>query len=409
MSSWTKSYIAILIAETLAIAGFATSMPIVPLYLQDMGLTDPAQLKYWTGLIQSVSSIALAVFAPIWGSLADSYGRRMMLLRAMFGGAILVGLMAFTVEPWQFLVLRTLQGCVTGTIAAATVLVAGIAPVARVGFALGILQTGVSAGNSIGPLIGGVVSDFLGRRAAFMATGLMLFAAGIIVALGVADDTRKRARGERIVIRLIPDFRPILASPLLLALMSVVFALQVSYFIAGPLLPLYVQELAADPNLIGSTTGIVLGAGAAAAAVAATVVGRISGNLGYARTLFLCLGGGALLYLPQAFVSTPLQLTLWRVAASFFIGGAIPTVNALIASRADTSRQGAIFGISTSISSTGMALGPVIGSVIATAFDYRAVFIASALLLGATVLGLRAAAPRIEASAAPAAETQPRT
>src|SRR5574344_717539 len=101
MKSWKSNLAAILIAETLAIAAFSTSMPIIPLYLQDSGLTDPDQLKFWTGIIQTLSSLMVAVFAPIWGSLSDSYGRRIMLLRAMVGGVILVFLMPFTTAPWQ--------------------------------------------------------------------------------------------------------------------------------------------------------------------------------------------------------------------------------------------------------------------------------------------------------------------
>ncbi|PKL08088.1 MAG: MFS transporter, partial [Spirochaetae bacterium HGW-Spirochaetae-7] len=108
MNDWKRSFNAIWIAELIAIAGFATSTPIIPMYFKDLGMTDPSSLNFWTGLTQTSSSLAMALFAPIWGSLADSYGRRLMLLRAMIGGALLLGLMAFATEPWQITVLRTL-------------------------------------------------------------------------------------------------------------------------------------------------------------------------------------------------------------------------------------------------------------------------------------------------------------
>lgn len=406
MKAWKTTFTAIFIAETLAIAGFATSMPVIPLYLGDLGVRDPAALKYWAGLIQSVAGITLAIFAPIWGGMADSIGKRLMLLRAMYGGAAIVALMAFATDPWQLLVLRGLQGCFTGTVAAATVLVAGLSPAASLGFALGMLQMGVSVGNSLGPLVGGVISDFLGHRAAFIATGLMLLAAGIIIHRNVDDDTvprSERSAGSTIL----PELGPIFASPVLVALMAMTFAIQAANSIPAPMLPLFIQELIPDASLVGSATGIVLGAGAAASAVAAVLAGRLSAKWGYARILFVCLSGGALLSVPQAFARDPLELTLYRTVSMLFLGGALPGVNALIALHADKSRQGGIYGVTSSVAAIGMAIGPVIGSMVAAAFGFRAVFIAGAAMLAGTVIGGRLVAPRLAASGA-AASNEPR-
>jgi MFS family permease len=177
--------------------------------------------------------------------------------------------------------------------------------------------------------------------------------------------------------------------------MAIGFALQAASSIPMPMMPLFIQELTGDPSLVGSTTGMVLGAGAMAAAVAAVVVGRVSGTFGYSRTLFICIAGGALMTLPQALAANPFQLTLLRIVSMLFLGGAMPAVNALIASHADKEKQGAVFGLATSISAMGMAVGPVIGSVVAAAFDFRAVFVAGAALLGVTGLAMRATAPKV--------------
>ncbi|MBL8966376.1 MAG: MFS transporter, partial [Spirochaetaceae bacterium] len=148
MRDWKISFKALWLAEFLAITGFATSNPILPLFLRDLGVAEAASLNWWTGAINSASAIALAVFAPIWGAIADGYGRKLMLLRAMIGGTVLVGLMALAGAPWQLLVLKVLQGCVTGTVAAATVLTASIVPAAEAGYRLGLLQMAVFLGNS---------------------------------------------------------------------------------------------------------------------------------------------------------------------------------------------------------------------------------------------------------------------
>ena len=158
----------------LAIAGFSTSTPIIPFYLQDLGVSDPIRIKYLTGMINALPSIAFAILSPMWGSLADNYGRKPMLLRAMFGGAAVLVLQGFVSDPWQLLVLRTVQGCITGTIAAATVLVASIAPPEETGYALGLLQMAVFLGASLGPMFGGVISDAFSHRVTFFATSFLL-------------------------------------------------------------------------------------------------------------------------------------------------------------------------------------------------------------------------------------------
>jgi DHA1 family multidrug resistance protein-like MFS transporter len=393
MKSWKTSYTALLIAETLAMLGFGLSMPVIPLFLEDdIGITDPVKLKMWVGLIQSSAAITLAIFAPIWGHLADVYSRRAMLLRAMFGGAIVISLMAFVNSPWQLLVLRGIQGCLTGTVAAATVLAAGISPAAQVAFTLGLLQTGISIGNSLGPLVGGVLSDFTGYRVAFFSTGLTLALAGFIVLKWVEENKKPSKTGEIKKHTLFPDIKPILASPLLVVLMVVTFCLQASANAASPMLPLFLKELARKvteaPAYIASSTGIVLGVGAAFTALAAALVGKISGRSGYRLTLLVCLSGGALLTLPQTFVTNMYQLTVLRAFSSFFIGGCIPVVNAIIAVSSKKDQQGSIYGFNSAVSSAGAALGPMIGSATAM-LGYRAVFVVSALILGIPAFTVR--------------------
>ncbi|QQO09243.1 MFS transporter [Breznakiella homolactica] len=384
MKPWKANYTALLIAETLAVAGFGISNPITPLFLsEDLGITDPQTLKIWSGIIQSSSSVTLALFAPIWGHLADKYSRRLMLLRAMFLGGVIVALIPLTNAPWQVLILRTIQGCFVGTVSAATVLAAGIAPAAQVALALGLLQTGVSIGNSLGPLFGGVVSDFFGRRIAFLFTSLILVIAGLIVLKWVEDDTRPRPpKGEKVKKGITSDMGIIFASPVLLALMAVSFSIQTSSSIITPILPLFVRELAAGSRYVGSATGIVLGVGAATTALATFLVGKYASRLGYWKTLIFCLAAGCVLSFPQIFVTNITQLTVMRSMAMFFIGGAIPVLNAIIAVTVDRDKQGIVYGFNTSFSNAGAALGPVIGSVTAAVFSFRSVFAVTALILG---------------------------
>jgi DHA1 family multidrug resistance protein-like MFS transporter len=343
----------------------------------------------WVGLINSSAALTLAFFAPIWGHLADIYSRRAMLLRAMFGGALIISLMTFAVSPWQFLVLKSIQGCLTGTVAAATVLTAGITPAAQVAFTLGLLQTGVAVGNSLGPLVGGLISDFIGYRAAFFATGLCLALAGFVVLKWVTDDVRpiRPEKGKKF--SLFPDFGIILRSPMLVTMMLVTLGLYTASSAATPMLPLFIKGIGKNPvgeaSYVASITGIVLGVGAAFTALAAVLAGKISTRVGYWTTLVFCLYAGTVMTVPQTFVTNVLQLTVLRAISSFFIGGAIPVINAIIAVSTEKEFQGTVYGVNSAMASAGAALGPVIGTA-AALLSYRAIFMASAVVLGLSAL-----------------------
>lgn len=398
MNDWKRSFNAIWVAEFIAIAGFATTTPIIPLHLKAMGLSDAGSLNFWTGLIHASSSIGLAVFAPIWGSLADSYGRRLMLLRAMLGGAVLIGLMALTTAPWQLLVLRTMQGCVTGTVAAATVLTASIVPSAEAGYRLGLLQMAIYLGNSIGPLFGGVVADVFGVRVNFLATSVLLLAAALIVGRRVHEDFTPRPRSGSILRNAVPDLSPLAGSRALGSLLAVVFAVQFASAVVAPMLPLVVMGMTGSEAGVGSMSGLIIAAGSVSAALAAAAIGKVSGRLGYGRALALCMFGATAFYLPQGLATTPWQLFFLRLGSGIFLGGTMPSVNALIAAHCDRDKQGSTYGLSSSISNAGAALGPAFGATLATAGGYPSVFFATGGILGAVGLAVTAALRRRDAT-----------
>ncbi|HTP58185.1 MAG TPA: MFS transporter, partial [Spirochaetia bacterium] len=198
MPNWKKSFYAIFAGEVLAITGFNTSIPIIPFFIKDLGVTDQRLLNIWVGACATATAVAMFVFAPLWGQIADRYGKRPMLLRAMFGGAVITGLMGFATSPWQVLVLRGAQGALTGTVAAATVLVATISPKERIGFTLGLLQTAVYVGSSAGPALGGILSDHFGHRATFFVTALLLLSAALIVMRFVREEPLRTRSGTAI-------------------------------------------------------------------------------------------------------------------------------------------------------------------------------------------------------------------
>ena len=392
--SWKKTLYAVLAGELLCIAGFSTSGPILPFFLGDLGVSDPLQLKLYVGLIQSLPAISLAVMAPIWGSLADSYGRKPMLLRAMFGGAAIVALQGLVTSPWQLLVLRTIQGCLTGTVAAATVLVASATPKKEIGYSLGLLQMVIYLGGSLGPMLGGFVSDAYGHRMTFFITAFLLFVSGVLIWRFVDDEFVPPENRKSMLKSLAPDFTALTSSKILWALFAVVAADQVAGTIASPFLPLFIQGISKDASRVASNTGLILGLGAVASAAASVIVGKFSYRLGYQRVLMTCMIGAAIFTIPQAFAPNPGILLVLRLLSSFFIGGNMPAVNALITMRTESGKQGSVYGLRTTVASASGAIGPAIGASIAMGLGYGAVFVATGAILAVAGLSTVAFARR---------------
>jgi DHA1 family multidrug resistance protein-like MFS transporter len=333
--------------------------------------------------------------APIWGSLADGYGRKPMLLRAMFGGAVVIALQGLVTSPWQLLALRTLQGCLTGTVAAATVLVASVSPKKEIGYSLGILQMAIYLGNSLGPMLGGFISDAYGHRMTFFVTSVLLLAGGLVVWRLAEEDFEPPEDRKSVLRSLVPDFSPLTGSTVLWALLAVVAADQIAGSIASPFLPLFIKEISPDATRVASNTGLILGLGAVTSAAASVIVGKFSYRIGYQRVLMTCMIGAAVFTIPQAFAPNPTVLLALRLVSCFFIGGNMPAVNALITLRTESGKQGSVYGLRTTVASAGGAIGPVIGSLIAVGMGYGAVFVATGLILAAAGLSTAFQARRI--------------
>lgn len=387
MEFWKKNLYAIWAAQILAIMGFGSLGPIIPFYVQELGVTDPTQLKMWVGAIRTAGSIMLAIVAPIWGRLSDAYGRRLMLIRAYFGAMVMMVLMGLATHPWQLVVFRAFGGIFTGTVTAATVLVATTTPSKESGFSLGLLQSAIFLGGALGPMFGGIIADVVGFRPTFFITATFLLIAGLLSLFVIKEDFTPRPFQGGFWRNIMPDFTVVTRSRELLILIIIVGAVQMSFGVLSPILPLFIQSISPDTARIGSTTGLILGLRAAAGALAAVTLGKVSDKIGHKPLLILCLAGGALTHLPLIWVETPLQLLILRVAGGAFIGGTMPALNTLIVRKASRRNQGTIYGLRATVASAGMAMGPMVGAGLAAIWGYSAVFLAiTGLLAGITVL-----------------------
>ncbi|MGQ9684069.1 MAG: MFS transporter [Anaerolineae bacterium] len=386
LEPWQRNLYTIAIAEMIAILGFSVSNPFLPFYIQELGITRLNEVAFWNGLINSAAPIAMALSSPIWGMIADRHGRKPMLVRAMLGGAVILGLIVLARDVRQVAALKILQGAITGTITAATALVATSVPRERCGFALGLLQTAVFVGSSLGPSIGGFIGGAFGYRAAFLGSSLLLIIAGVMVVLLVHERFERPAPQVHQANPLAEAAGAIIHKRLLLIMIGLLVMTSFAGSVTWPVLPLFVQSLVGSAQAASTATGLILGVTAAANAVAAIVVGRSADQWGWRRVLLICLGVGSLVYFPQMLVRGPMALLVLRAIAGFALGAVSPVANAVVAEQAPEGRQGGVFGISTSLNALGSALGPILGTWIVTSWSLGGVFPVTGALLGAVML-----------------------
>lgn len=392
-TSWKRNLVAIWFAELVAIVGFTVVIPLLPLYVRALGVQSERQVRIWAGAVFSGHAVTMAIFSPIWGALSDRHGRKLMVERAMFGGALVIGLMGLAQNVRQLVLLRVVQGALTGTVTAANALVATTAPRERVGYALGMLQMAIYVGASLGPLVGGVVADSLGYRAAFWITGALLLLAGLGVWFFVEEEFQPVVppAGERAVVtagrlslrhRVGSRLSPVLGSPSLLGVLGVRLLMGLGSRLLGPVLPLFIQAIAPTATRVASITGLISGVRAAAGAVGALGLGRIGDRVGYRGILVACALVSAVCYVPQFFVSDPLILLFLQAGTGLAMGGIVASLGASLARLAPEGQEGIVYGVDATVGSVANAIGPMAGSALAVWLGLREPFLFAAAIFG---------------------------
>ncbi len=417
MESWKKNLYITWLAQMLVMIGFSSALPFIPLYIQELGVPNKEEAALWTGVMVSLSFVVMAVISPVWGALSDRYGRKSMLVRSMLAGGIIVFLLSFTTQVWQVFGLRILQGAFAGSVTAAVALVATITPRERMGYSLGLMQTAVFAGQSVGPLIGGFLGEHLGYRPAFLITsGFMFLAVGLVFFMikeNFTPQIAERKVGESRTKALIHNFGQFMGHKEFMTMTVILALVQFSSIILLPVLPVFVQSLPGGvlKNAgmgVSSITGLIFGLAGFTAAISAVVAGRLSDRLGHRSILMFSTLGVGIVCIPQIFVTDTFQLLLLRGLTGLFIGGIVPSANAIIGQATPKDRRGAAYGVTQSITSIGMAAGPITGAILAATIDVRVVFVVTTVSMLFISFWVSRALSRPEPKAVTVTVTQPK-
>ena len=386
--SWQRNLYALTVASFLMFTAFGFVFPFLPLFIGELGVGDIQQVEVWSGISSFGQALVLSAFSPIWGAVADRRGRRLMVLRAAFGGGLVIALMGLSQNIWEFMALRLVQGAMTGVVAAVTALATSFVPRARVGLALGIIQMSSFAGSAVGPSVGGFAADHAGYRLSFAISGGLFLLAGVVTVLFVTENfVPPPAEASRPGLRgLLRDIRTRGRDRQLLVMMVVLFSAQFGVNVVQPMLPLFVQSI--DPAASPATvTGVIFTVAGVVAALSSVIWGRLGDRIGYRRLLIAMALGAGLIYIPQGLVVSVVQLIVLRGILGIFDGGLLPSANALIAASAPPDRpgqrssHGTTYGLVYLANGLGFALGPLSGGLIAATLGLRDVFFVTAAIL----------------------------
>ncbi|WP_416149872.1 MFS transporter [Salipaludibacillus sp. HK11] len=376
--NWKRNLYILMVCQFFVMAAMTMIIPFLPLYLQELGVTDPREITLWAGVIFGANFLTAFLFSPLWGKLADRYGRKSMLLRSGFGMAIVLTLTGFAVGPWSLLLLRLLNGMISGFIPAAIALMSMSTPKKQMGYSLGMLQAGAVAGGICGPLFGGIMADLMGFRMIFYVTGVTILIAAFVVLFFVHEQFDKIV--ESVKTNTMQDFKKIASTSPVLSLFIVFFIVQFALIGVNPLLSLFVQELTTGQN-VAFYAGFAMSVMGFANMLVSPFLGKLSDRKGPQFVLLVTLFFAAIISFPQAFVSSYWQLIIFRFLLGLCIGGLLPSINSLLRQLSPEGMESRTFGFSNSFMYLGTMFGPIAGGWLASVAGIRSLFIVSSVLL----------------------------
>ncbi|WP_199257267.1 multidrug efflux MFS transporter [Pantoea sp. BAV 3049] len=387
MESWKVNLISVWFGCLFTGLAISQIIPFLPLYVEQLGVTDPSALTLWSGLIFSITFMVSAVVAPMWGSLADRKGRKLMLLRASLGMGVVILLQAFVTNVWQLLLLRALMGLTSGYIPNAMALVATQVPRERSGWALSMVTTAQICGVILGPLMGGFLADWVGLRAVFLITSALLLTSFLITLFLIKETGYRPVKKEdKLSGKMV--FRSLSHPGLIVSLFITTLVIQLCNGSISPILTLFVRQLEPDVQNIAFVSGVVAAIPGVSALFSAPRLGKLGDRIGAERILFTALILTILLFIAMSWAGSAFQLGVMRFLLGFADGAMMPAVQTLLLRYSSDQITGRIFGYNQSFMYLGNVVGPLIGSGVSAIGGFRWVFAATAVVVLANTLQL---------------------
>ncbi|MBQ9755166.1 MAG: MFS transporter [Lentisphaeria bacterium] len=376
--NWQRNLWTVWLSQFLSLAGFGMCGPFIPLFMKDsLGITDDAQRGAWVAVFTFAGLLSLCAANFMWGMLADRFGRKLMLLRASYGTALLYPLMVFSPNIYWLIGFRALSALFTGTVNPAQTLLVSTTPKERHGYVLGVLSTAVWSGNLTGYLLGGIVVELWGYTAAFMSCSMLYFTSGLLIHFLVKENfkapeksnskERKKLSGEIMV-------------PGVIALLLMFMLMGAGRRIDQPFVAMLVEMIHGESGA-ALYTGIISAGGAVGGVIAGFGFGTLSDRYPPEKMIVPVVSIAAFCAVWQGVSPNIWSLGIARFFYYFVAGGMQPMLLVMLSRLISPERKGTFFGWSASVNLAGGLGASAISGLIAYNLGVRAIFIAGGILL----------------------------
>jgi DHA1 family multidrug resistance protein-like MFS transporter len=372
MESWKRNLYILWGTQFFAMVGMNLVVPFLPFYIRDLGVANPNELARWSGLVFAGPFFTSFIATPVWGSMGDRHGQKLMVVRAIFGLGISQILIGFSQDVYQLFLFRMLQGAISGFIASALALVSTSTPKERMGYALGLLQSATAGGGMIGPAIGGFLADTIGYREIFFLVAAVCFGGGFIIMRFVNEAPHVRTDGSKTSIP--ANFRLMFTDRQLRVIGITIVLSQAAAMMIEPIFALFIEQFKASTSYLSTVTGVIFSITGVFMVIGAPWWGNRNDRLGYRRNLTYALAGTGIAYGLHMVVPGLILLGILRAGLGFVRGGILHALYSMTSLRAPENRRSGMIGIASSLTTMGNLIGPIAGGMVAGNFGIRSVF-----------------------------------
>lgn len=373
METWKRTVYISLVCVFCTSFGVSQLGPILPLYFHDLGVNTPEGMSLWSGLATGITFLIVCLAAPFWGRLADKKGRKITLIRSSFGMALCNVLIAFQTTPEGVVLIRLIQGLVSGFYSASITLIASESPLEKTGWALGLLASANLAGSLIGPLLGGYIADTVGIRNDFIIVGLLMGLAGLLATAFIHENYIPKPNIEKLSISKLKEQIPEFSSIVALCVASFIYAICIMSL--QPVISVYIKGIVpSNTENLAFIAGAVFSAMGIAQLMSSSPLGKLVDKVGPRKVLVVSLIYVGLFNIPQAYVTDIYQLALIRFLQGFGLGGMLPALNTYLSSKTPREFTGQVFSYNQSCLFLGYFLGAIGGSSLMALLGFTTLF-----------------------------------
>jgi DHA1 family multidrug resistance protein-like MFS transporter len=374
MVYYRRNLLVLSLTSFLAACSLYQVVPFLPLFIKELGVKD--RVAFWSGVTLSAQTVAMIVMLPYWGKLADKYGRKLMIIRAGICSVLIYLGMSYCWTLWQLLLLRVLNGGLTGFIPASYTLIGTNTPQSEAARSVSIVQSVVAFGTIAGPSIGGILANWVGYRGSMLVSGFMMTVAVLLIYLLVEE--RQKLDVSLQSTSLWQDFQLALKKSVLVMVLCSDMTCSFMAVASQPFLILYIQELIGQrANLF---TGLIFSLPGLAIVLTNYYWCRLGERFTFQRIILVGLVGVGLFTALEGLVRN-----IWWFATAYFLAGICaaavsPNTAGLVATRVEADFQGRAFSIQQSFRCFGFFLSPLLTGFLGSILTLQWVFVVVGLL-----------------------------